>query len=89
MNSIAVKASIDRAKYIVDKYHYGIECNSCKYDYEEYAILDFVDQCFDVCESVDEITNSIVSTTITNCTPVIPTEIPMPVCTPSITVEEL
>lgn len=89
MNLFAVKAAQERARYIIDKYHYGINCNSCKYDYEKYAVLDFVNQCFDVCESIDDITSSIISTTIIDCTPVIPTEIPIVLYTPSITVEEL
>lgn len=60
MNSLAVKAAELRAKYITDKYYYGIECNKCDYGYKSYAINDFIQQCFDICieepviSSVDE-----------------------------------
>ena len=56
MNLIAVKAAELRAKYIVDKYHYGIECNKCNYDYTEAAMQDFISQCFSICETIDGIT---------------------------------
>jgi len=51
MNLLAVKAAQDRAKYIVDKYHYGIECNQCKYDYTNPAMDDFISQCYDICST--------------------------------------
>ena len=88
MNLFAVKALEDRAKYIVDVYHYGVNCNACKYEYLKYAQLDFINQCFDVCETVTP-TSVIDTAIVTNCTPVIPVEIETPSCTPSITVEEL
>lgn len=53
MNSLAVKASEERGKYIRDKYHYGITCKTCQYDYKKYAMLDFINQCVDVCEEVE------------------------------------
>lgn len=51
MNLLAVKAAEERGKYIRDKYHYGINCKLCKYDYKNYALQDFVNQCIDVCDS--------------------------------------
>jgi len=53
MNLIAVKAAELRAKYIADKYHYGIECNKCNYDYEKAAMQDFISQCYSVCVTID------------------------------------
>ena len=51
MNSLAVKAAEKRAAYIIDKYQYGIECNTCNYNYKYYAMQSFISECFDVCEN--------------------------------------
>lgn len=51
MNLKAVKAAELRAKYIIDKHHYGVECNTCDYNYAKWAMSDFVAQCFDVCDT--------------------------------------
>lgn len=65
MSLLAVKAAEELSKYIVDKYHYGIECNTCQYKYAYYARLDFMSDCFDVCDS--DVTVTTYDTTI-DCT---------------------
>jgi hypothetical protein len=74
MNSLAVKAAQERAKYIQDKYLYGITCNSCKYEFKKFALDDFISQCFSICiEDVETITNdSTIDCTLRNPTEVIP-----------------
>lgn len=62
MASIIVAAS-KRAAYIRDKYHFGVECNTCDYNYTEPAILDFVSQCFDVCEATTSTPSGVQVTT--------------------------
>jgi len=92
MNLLAVKAAEERAKYIVDKYHYGIDCNACKYDYSEYAIKDFISQCFSIC-TTDEDVLSVIDTVVVpielDCTPTVPVEVVPTVCSPSITITEI
>jgi len=51
MNLLAAKAVEQRANYIRDKYIYGIDCNTCKYDYKYYAMQDYISDCYDVCET--------------------------------------
>lgn len=51
MNSLAVKAAEKRAAYITDKYEYGIDCNTCNYNYKHYVMQSFISECFDVCET--------------------------------------
>jgi len=96
MNLIAVKAAELRAKYIADKYHYGIECNKCNYDYEKAAMQDFISQCYSVCITIDGVkfegtTDSVTSdetsieSTSIDCSIII-TEQSIPACTaPTIT----
>lgn len=57
MASLIAKAAEERSKWIVDKYHYGVNCNTCKYEWKKYAILDFVSLCFDVCTENVEVTS--------------------------------
>lgn len=59
MNSLAVKAAEKRAAYIIDKYHYGIECNTCNYNYKYYTMQSFISECFDVCENPSVTTHDI------------------------------
>lgn len=66
MASLIVKAAEERSKYIVDVYHYGIKCNKCTYDYEYYAMKDFVSLCYDV-DCGDSFTTTSVDKTV-NCT---------------------
>lgn len=62
MNKNAVKAANLRAKYIIDKYQYGISCTKCSYKYKEYLIKDFRSFCYtDVCGDdldLSDITNN-------------------------------
>lgn len=50
MSCLIAKAVEQRNKYIVDVYHYGIKCKSCSYDYNYWAMLDFVEN---LCNTVD------------------------------------
>lgn len=70
MNLIAVKAAELRAKYIVDKYHYGVNCNKCNYDYIEAAMQDFISQCYNVCVTIDDVKFEGVGTNVTSDSPV-------------------
>lgn len=81
MGLLAVKAAEQRSKYIVDKYHYGVECNTCSYDYEYYAKLDFVSDCFDVCS--DGVTITSLDTTI-DCSGTTPVFVAVPDCIPAV-----
>jgi hypothetical protein len=94
MNLLAVKAAQDRARWIKDKYHYGVECNHCKYDYLEPAIDDFVSQCFDICTkdivlTLPGFTTPGQTTVITDCTVPLPEDVTVSVCTPSIQITEI
>lgn len=80
MSLLAVKAAIELSKYIVDKYHYGIDCNTCSYKYAYYARMDFVSDCYDVC--VDDITVPTVDTTL-DCSAGAPTFVEPAICTPA------
>lgn len=81
MGLLAVKAAEQRSRYIVDKYHYGIQCSTCSYDYEYYAKLDFVSDCFDVCS--DDVSVTSLDTTL-DCTGTTPVFIPIPDCEPAV-----
>lgn len=48
MPSPIVKAAEERSKYIVDVFHYGVKCKTCRYDYKYYAMRDFVSLCYNV-----------------------------------------
>lgn len=80
MSLLAVKAAEELSKYIVDKYHYGIECNTCQYKYAYYSRLDFISDCFDVCE--DGFTVTTYDTTI-DCTGNSPVFVAGSPCQPS------
>ena len=80
MGLLSVKAAEQRSRYIVDKYHYGIQCGTCNYDYEYYAKLDFVSDCFDVC-SDDVIVTTLDSTV--DCSGRTPVWVPIPDCVPA------
>lgn len=80
MGLLAAKAAEQRSKYIVDKYHYGVECNTCSYDYEYYAKLDFVSDCFDVCS--DDVTVTSLDSTL-DCSGRTPTLVVVPPCEPA------
>lgn len=80
MSLLAVKAAEELSKYIVDKYHYGIECNTCQYKYAYYSRLDFVSDCFDVCS--DDVTVTSLDTTL-DCSGLAPVFIEIPGCVPA------
>ena len=79
MGLLAVKAAEELSKYIVDKYHYGIDCNTCKYKYAYYARLDFISDCEDVCE---EVTVTTYDTTL-DCSGRSPVFVASSICTPA------
>lgn len=80
MGLLSVKAAEQRSRYIVDKYHYGIQCGTCSYDYEYYAKLDFVSDCFDVCS--DDVTVTTLDSTV-DCSGRTPVWVPIPDCVPA------
>lgn len=79
MGLLAVKAAEQLSKYIVDKYHYGIECKTCSYDYGYYMTMDFVSDCIDVC--TDDVTVTSPDVTI-DCSGAVPSFIASTRCTP-------
>lgn len=79
MSLLAVKAAEELSRYIVDKYHYGIECNTCQYKYEYYSRLDLVSDCYSVC--ADDVTVTTHDVTI-DCSGATPTFVSTVPCTP-------
>jgi len=79
MSLLAVKAAEELNRYIVDKYHYGIECNTCQYKYEYYSRLDLVSDCYSVC--ADDVTVTTHDVTI-DCSGATPTFVSTVPCTP-------
>lgn len=57
MGLLSVKTAEERSKYIVDVYHYGIKCNQCQYDYEYYAMQDFISLCYTTTCNTPTVTN--------------------------------
>lgn len=76
MGLLAVKAAEQRSKYIVDKYHYGVECGTCTYDYEYYTKLDFVSDCYDVCSDNVSVSTYDTSLDCSGRSPVFVEEVP-------------
>lgn len=85
MGLLAAKAAEQRSKYIVDKYHYGIECSTCSYDYEYYAKLDFISDCEDVC--TDDVESLSIDSTL-DCSGRTPVFIEIPDCVPATKIQD-
>lgn len=79
---LAVKAAELRANYINDVIYYGINCNTCDYNYSYYAIQDFLTDCFtDVCVDIPELETTL---DVINCTPVFNYEVESIDCVPAV-----